>query len=158
MHEVSRSQFYVYKRVFQEHGVEGLVDKPSIPASHPNALPEETRDRIIALSLEYPAFSRQRIADQLALEDLIVYPTTVHNVWLKEDLETKYKRLLYLEEKVMPEGFELTENQIRLIEKTNPEFAERHVQSAYPGQLLCQDTFYVCQLKDVGCQQRRIYV
>ena len=154
MHKVSRSQFYEYKRAFQEHGIEGLVDKPPIPASHPNALPEETRDRIIALSLEYPAFGQQRIADQLALEGLIVCPTTVRNVWLKEGLETKYKRLLHLEEKVMPEGFELTENQIRLIEKANPEFAERHVQSAYPGQLLCQDTFYVGRLKGVG----RIYL
>jgi len=50
----------------------------------------------------------------------------------------------------MVEGFTLTENQIRLIEKANPEFKERHVESDYPGQLLCQDTFYVGRLKGVG--------
>ena len=33
----------------------------------------------------------------------------------------------------MSKGFELTEQQIRLLEKANPEFAERHVKSEYPG-------------------------
>jgi transposase InsO family protein len=51
-------------------------------------------------------------------------------------------------------GFKLTEQQIRLIEKANPCFRERHVESDYPGQLLCQDTFYVGRLKGVG----RIYL
>ena len=150
MHKVSRSQFYEYKRSFQEHGLEGLVDKPPIPATHPNQIPDTTKERIVSLSLEHPAFGQQRIADQLALEGLSVCPTTVRNVWIKENLETKYKRLLRLEEQLIEEGFELTEEQIKLLEKSNPEFAERHVESDYPGYLLCQDTFYVGRLKGVG--------
>ena len=154
MHKVSRTQFYEYKRSFQTHGLDGLIDKPPIPGSHPSQLPETTIKQIIDLSLKHPAFGQQRIADQLALEGLVVCPTTVRNVWLKADLETKYKRLLQLEEKAMAKGFKLTEQQIRLLEKANPEFAERHVKSDYPGQLLCQDTFYVGRLKGVG----RIYL
>ncbi|WP_319407627.1 hypothetical protein [uncultured Desulfosarcina sp.] len=115
-----------------------------------------TIKRIIDLSLKHPAFGQQRIADQLALQGLVVCPTTVRNVWLKADLETKYKRLLQLEERAMTKGFKLTEQQIRLLEKANPEFAERHVKSDYPGQLLCQDTFYVGRLKGwVGSIFRR---
>ena len=34
LHRVSRSQFYEYKRSFQEFGLEGLVAKPPIPATH----------------------------------------------------------------------------------------------------------------------------
>jgi hypothetical protein len=63
MYKVSRSQFYEYKRAFQQHGLEGLVDKPPVPGSHPSQLPKKTTHRIIALSLEHPAFGRQRIAD-----------------------------------------------------------------------------------------------
>jgi len=37
-----------------------------------------------------------------------------------------------------------------LLEKHNPEFAERHVESLHSGYLLCQDTFYVGTLKGVG--------
>jgi transposase InsO family protein len=154
MHKVSRSQFYEYKRAFQKHGLEGLVDKPPVPGSHPSQLPKKTIDRIIALSLEHPAFGQQHIADQLALEGVSVCATSVRNVWLKEGLETKYKRLLRLEEKALAKGFKLTEQQIKLLEKANPEFAERHVNSDYPGYLLCQDTFYVGRLKGVG----RIYL
>lgn len=150
LHKVSRSQFYEYKRAFQEFGLEGLLDKAPIPASHPNQISEGTRLRIIDLSLEHSAVGQQRIADQLALEGVSVCATTVRNVWIKEDLETKYKRLLRLEERVTREAFQLTEQQIRLLEKANPEFTERHVESDYPGQLLCQDTFYVGRLKGVG--------
>ncbi|MBW1741108.1 MAG: helix-turn-helix domain-containing protein [Deltaproteobacteria bacterium] len=35
--DVSRSQFYEYKRSFQEGGIEGLIDRPLIPKSFPNA-------------------------------------------------------------------------------------------------------------------------
>jgi len=155
MHKVSRSQFYEYKRAFQEHGIEGLIDKPPIPGPHPNELSEDTRQKIIDLSLQHPAYGQQRIADQLHLNGLIVSPSSVRNLWIKEDMETKYKRLLKLEEKAAKEaGFELTEDQVRLIEKSNPCFRERHVESEHPGELLCQDTFYVGRLKGIG----RIYL
>ena len=154
MHNISRSQFYEYKRAFQEYGLEGLIDKPPIPGSHPNELPDETKARIIELSLQYPTFGQQRIADQLALDGMIVCATSVRNIWIKEDIQTRYKRLLRLEDKAAVEGFELTEEQVRLLEKANPCFRERHVESEYPGQLLCQDTFYVGRLKGVG----RVYL
>jgi transposase InsO family protein len=150
LHGVSRSQFYDYKRAFQEHGWEGLIDKPPIPGPHPNELSQETKARILALSLAHPTFGQQRIADQLSLEGVSVSASSVRNLWVKENLETRYKRLLRLEEQHGREGFELTAEQIRLIEKANPCFRERHVESEYPGQLLCQDTFYVGRLKGVG--------
>ena len=155
MGNVSRSQFYEYKRAFQEHGFDGLIDKPPIPGPHPAELSPEVRKQIIALSLKHPTFGQQRIADQLQLQGVAVSASSVRNLWLKEDMETRYKRLLRLEEAAAAQaGFELTEEQIRLIEKANPCFRERHVESEYPGQLLSQDTFYVGRIKGVG----RIYM
>lgn len=154
MHKVSRSQFYEYKRSFQEFGLEGLIDKPPIPGSHPNELSEDVKNRIIELSLEHPAFGQQRISDQLSLEGISACPTSIRNVWMKDGMETKYKRLLKLEKSLVGKKFKLTETQIRLLEKSNPEFRERHVESHYPGYLLCQDTFFVGRLKGVG----RIYL
>lgn len=72
MHEVLRSQFYEYKRPLQEFGLEGLVDNLPILAFHPNQLLEETKSRIIKLSLEHSAFRQHRITDQLALEGINV--------------------------------------------------------------------------------------
>jgi len=48
MHKVSRSQFCGRKRSFQEFELDGLIDKPPVPATHPQQNPEATKDRIIS--------------------------------------------------------------------------------------------------------------
>ena len=58
MHNVSRSQFYEYKRSLQLHGMDGLIDKPPIPGSHPNELTDELKQKIIDLSIKHPAYGR----------------------------------------------------------------------------------------------------
>lgn len=150
----SRQQFYEIKRSFQTHGFEGLLDKPPIPKSMPTKTPPEIEDKVIELSIKNPAFGQQRIADEMALNGHLIAAATVRNIWLRNDLETRYKRLLRLEEKVFGENLELSSEQIRLLEKQNPSFKERKVESSHPGYLLCQDTFYVGNLKGVG----RIYM
>lgn len=141
---VSRSQFYEYKRAFQERGYDGLMDQPPIPKSCPHETPGETKEKIVRLSLLHPAWGPQRLSDHLRLEGVSVSPSTIRNLWIKENLETRYKRMLRLEEEKIGEEMDLTEEQIRLLEKANPCFRERHVESPYPGYLLCQDTFMVC--------------
>lgn len=55
-----------------------------------------------------------------------------------------------LEEQRAGEAIELTGEQVAFLEKQNPQFRERHVESSRPGELLCQDLFYVGRLKGVG--------
>jgi len=153
-HGISRSQFYEYKRAFQEQGLDGLVDRLPIPKSFPSETPPEIKEKVIALSLDHPAWGPMRISDQLRLHSVNVSPSTVRNIWLKDNLETRYKRILRLEEVKNGQDVELTEEQIKLLEKANPCFRERRVESSYPGYLLCQDTFLVGTLKGIG----RIYL
>lgn len=150
----SRQQFYEIKRTFQTEGFEGLMDKPPIPRSTPTKTPPEIEKKVIDLSIEHPAWGQIRIADEMALSGMQMAPATVRNIWLRHDLETRYKRLLAMEERLNGESVELTEEQIRLLEKHNPCFKERHVESPHPGYLLCQDTFFVGRLKGVG----RVYL
>lgn len=114
----------------------------------------EIKEKVKQLSLEHPAWGPVRIADYLRLEGVSVSPRTVRNLWIKEDMETKYKRLFRLEEESSGTDIELTAEQIKLLEKANPCYRERHVESIYPGYLLCQDTFMVGTIKGVG----RIYL
>lgn len=151
---VSRSQFYEYKRAFQARGFDGLMDQLPIPKNFPHATPAEVIDRVIAISIEHPAWGPQKAADHLQLEGISVSPSTVRNLRAKEGLETKYKRILRLEQERNGADIELTEEQIKLLEKANPCFRERHVESPYPGYLLSQDTFMVGALKGIG----RIYL
>jgi transposase InsO family protein len=149
-HSISRSQFYEYKRAFQERGFDGLMDRPPIPKSFPNETPADVKEKVIALSLKHPAWGQVRLSDQLRLEGIFVSPGTVRNIWIKEDLVTRYKRLLRLEEEKNGRDIDLTEEQIRFLEKANPCFRERKVESPYPGYLLSQDTFHVGRIKGVG--------
>jgi transposase InsO family protein len=94
------------------------------------------------------------LSDHLRLEGVSVSPSTIRNIWVKEDMETRYKRLLRLEEEKNGHDLDLSEEQIKLLEKANPCFRERNIESPYPGYLLSQDTFLVGTLKGIG----RIYL
>ena len=83
-HGVSRSQFYEYKRAFQERGFEGLMDRPPIPKTFPNETPTEVKGKVIELSLDHPAWGPVRVSDHLRLQNVTVSPGTVCNIWLKE--------------------------------------------------------------------------
>ena len=67
-HRVSRSQFYEYKRAFQERGFEGLMDQPPIPKSFPNETPPEVKEKVIEISLRHPSWGPLHISDHLRLE------------------------------------------------------------------------------------------
>jgi transposase InsO family protein len=147
---MTRTQFYEYKRRFQTHGMVGLKDLPPIHHSHPFTTPPEVVERILAKSLENPGWGCVRLSNQLKLEGVSVSSPTIQNILIKNGMGSKYERLLKLEEKAQQHAIELTPEQVAQIEKANPCFRERHVESSRPGELLSQDTFYVGQLKGVG--------
>lgn len=151
---LSRTQFYEYKRRFQTHGIEGLKDLPPIHHSHPQTTPPEIVERLLAMSLEQPAWGCNRLSDQLKLEGISLSAVTVQNILNKNEMGGRYDRWLKLEQQYSEHVIELTGEQVRFLEKFNPAFRERHVESSRPGELLCADTFQVGNLKGLG----RVYM
>jgi len=147
---ITRSRFYEYKRRFQTHGFEGLRDLPPIHKSHPQTTPKEVEDRILELSARYPTKGCGYIEHLLQLEGKSCSKPTIQKILERNGLGSRYERLLKLESKTLSEGIELTMEQVKAIEKANPCFKERHVESSRPGELLSQDTLYVGHLKGVG--------
>lgn len=147
---MDRTSFYEYRRRFQTHGIEGLVDLPPVHHSHPQTTPPEVVEQILALCLQHPAWGCVRLSDHLKLAGISVSSPTVQSILIKHGLASRYDRLLRLESEAAQHAIELTGEQIALIEKANPCFRERHVESATPGELLAQDTFFVGTLKGVG--------
>ena len=150
----SRSQFYEIKRSFQLYGFDGLMDRAPMPKSFPTKLAPEVEETILEISLERPFYGARRLVPLLEEQKIFVCASTVYNVLSRHNLNNRYKRLLKLEEKHLGEKLPITDEQIRLLEKFNPCLRERHVESKHPGYLLCQDTFYIGQLKGVG----RVYL
>lgn len=151
---MDRTSFYEWKRRFQTHGLEGLKDMPPVHKHHPQATPPEVVAKILSTSAEYPRWGCVKLSDWLKLQGISVSSPTIQNILIKHGLGSSYERLLKLEERHLSEGFALTPEQVAQIEKANPCFRERHVESSRPGELLCQDTFYVGRLKGVG----RVYL
>ena len=150
-----RDTFYEVQKAFKVGGVAALVEERRGPKNpHPNRVPEAVEQQILDLCLKQPTYGSQRIANELRLQGVDVSPSGVRGVWLRHDLETRYKRLLRLEAEAREQTDVLTEEQIRLLERHSPESRMRHVETSAPGELLNQDTFHWGTLKGVG----KIYV
>ena len=147
---MDRTSFYEWKRRFQTHGFEGLKDLPPIHKSHPQTTPPETVGKIKALALEHPSWGCNRLEALLRLEGIGVSSVTIQKILNDAGLGTRYDRWLALEAQTAEKAIELTAEQAAFLEKMNPCFRERHVESGAPGELLSADTFFVGTLKGVG--------
>ena len=147
----SRQQFYEIRRNYQLYGAERLLDRiPGAKGAHPNRVSEEVEQAILDYSLEHPTQGCLRVAQQLALQNIQVSSSGVRGVWSRHNLLTREQRLLRLETTVRERKLQLSEEQIRLLERFSPEFRERHIQTRFTGDLVAVDTFFVGTLKGVG--------
>lgn len=124
--------------------------------SRPGPRPgEHIEQAIVELAIEQPAFGQVRIANELTKRGLFVSPSGVRSVWLRHDLQTFAKRLKAREAKLAQQpGQVLTESQILALEKAKQEKeAHGEIETAHPGYLGAQDTYYVGTIKSIG----RIY-
>ncbi len=151
---IDRTSFYDWKRRFQTHGLDGLKDLPPIAKSHPMTTSPEIVARIEALALEHPAYGCNRIEALLALEGRRVSAITIQKILNDKGLGSRHERWLALERQHAEQVIELSPEQVAFLEKLNPCFKERHIESERPGQLLSADTFMVGVLKGIG----RVYL
>ena len=150
---MDRNSFYEWKRRYQLHGIDGLVDLPPIPKSHPKTTPLHVRDTVIELSLKQPAWGSKRLALELEAQGMKISNWTVHSILKKAKLATRFERMLRLEAEAL-KGVELPKEQLAMLEKLNPCFKERHIESQKPGDLVGFDTFLVGTFKGIG----RVYL
>jgi len=123
----SRQQFYEIRRNFQTYGAKGLIDcLPGARGPHPNRLSQEVEGAILAHSLKHPTHGCLRVAQELALEGLMVSSNGVRGVWTRHQLEIKHERLLRLEKAVRERKLELTEDQVKKFKGSDPEVSPQN--------------------------------
>lgn len=150
----SRDTFYRYQAAVETGGVEALIDANRRKPNIKNRVEETTEAAVTAFALEQPAFGQVRVFNELRKRGIFVSPSGVRSVCLRQNLESFKKRLSALEKHVAETGAVLTEAQVQALEKKqDDDVAHGEIETAHPGYLGSQDTFYVGTLKGVG----RIY-
>ena len=152
---VSRQHFYDIRKAYEEHGLEGLVEKTRKKPCMKNRVAPEVEEAVLRMANEFPAYGQMRVSNELRKAGILVSGGGVRSIWLRHDLETFKKRLCALEKKAAAEGIVYTEAQLCALEasKRSRESDPDEIQTEHPGYLVSQDTFYVGNLKGVG----RIY-
>lgn len=147
----SRTQFYEIRKNYLAFGADGLLDQVRGPKNpHPNRISEELEKEILDYCLKYPSHGSLRVSQQLILRGTHVGQGAVRGVWQRQNLASKQQRLLWLERHYKDHNIELSAEHIKLLEKFDPEFKERHIKADFTGQLVAMDTFQVGNLKGIG--------
>lgn len=155
----SRDSFYRFKKLYDEHGEEGLQDISRRKPNYKNRVPQEIEDAVVKFATEQPAYGQLRVSNELKKKGIFVSPQGVRYIWLRNGLNTMAKRLKALEEKAAREGLVLTERQLRALENQKAQReAHGEIETLFPGYLGSQDTCYVGNIKGVGKVYQQTFV
>jgi transposase InsO family protein len=156
---LSRDTFYRYKTAVDDGGVDALIDKSRRKPNIKNRIDEATELAVLRHALDEPAHGQTRASNELRKKGVFISPSGVRCVWLRHSLACFRDRLKALEEKVAQEGIILTEAQVAALErKKEDDVACGEIETAHPGYLGSQDTFYVGTLKGVGRVYQQTFV
>jgi len=114
----------------------------------------------VAYAIDFPAHGQVRVSNELRKRGIFVSPSDMRNIWLRHELADFRSRLKALEAKMAAkEGLILTEAQVQALEKKKlDEESHGEIETAHPGYLGSQDTFYVGALKGVVRIYQQTYV
>lgn len=156
---VSRDTFYRYRDLVDDGGVDALIEKSRRSPNIKNRVEEAVEQAVMDYAIEFPAHGQHRTSNELRKKGVFVSGSGVRSIWLRHDLENFKKRLKALEAKVARDGIQLTDEQIAALErKKHDDEACGEIETAHPGYLGSQDTFYVGNLKGVGRIYQQTYV
>ncbi len=156
---LSRDTFYRYRAAVDENGVEALFEKNRRKPNYKNRIDSSIETAVLEYALEEPAHGQTRTSNELRKRGVFVSPSGVRSIWLRHKLACFKDRLKALEAKVAADGIILTESQVAALERKKLDDEScGEIDTAHPGYLGSQDTFYVGTFKGVGRVYQQTYI
>ncbi len=151
---MSRDTSYRYQQAVEQSGVDALLNQNRRVPNLKNRVDEATEQAVVKFAFDNPAFGQVRVSNELRKQGIFISAGGVRSIWLRHNLANFKQRLNALEKAVAEKGIILSENQVQALErKKEDDVACGEIETAHPGYLGSQDTFYVGNLKGDG----RIY-
>ncbi len=148
---VSRDTFYRYQELVETGGIDALINQSRRTPNLKNRVDSETEQAVFKYAIDFPDHEQVRTSNELRKLGVFISPSGVRSIWLRNDQENFKKRLIALEKQVAENGIILTGEQVAALErKKHDDEACGEIETAHPGYLGSQDTFYVGNLKGVG--------
>lgn len=155
----SRDTFYRYRDARDQGGLEALFEKSRRQPNLKNRVEEHIEQAVVDYAVEQPAHGQLRASNELRKRSIFISPSGVRSIRLRHNLSSLKARLSALEKKSAEEGLVLTEAQVQALErKKDDDLACGEIETAHPGYLGSQDTFYVGTIKGVGRIYQQTYV
>lgn len=89
----SRDSLYRFKQLYETGGEEALQEISRKKPNVKNRVPEHIEQAVIDIAIENPALGQVRASLELNRRGILVSPTGVRTIWLRNDLATLQKRL-----------------------------------------------------------------
>lgn len=156
---VSRDTFYRYQEARDQGGIDALLHKDRRRPNFKNRVDEQVESAVRAYAIEQPAHGQVRVSNELRKRGVFISPSGVRSIWLRHELANFKERLGALEKHVAETGIILTDAQVVALERKRDDgLACGEIETAHPGYLGSQDTFYVGTLKGVGRLYQQTFV
>ena len=86
---IARSTFYEWYKRYQEAGYEGLTNRSSQPRQTWNRIPDEVREQVVEIALDFPAKSPRQLAWHIVdQEEYFISESSVYRILKSHDLVT----------------------------------------------------------------------
>lgn len=142
---VHRSTVYEWRRAALAYGEDGLRVRERRPPRMPNAYDFLTERRIVAVALAWPTRGCDFFAGVLGQQGHRLSRTGIQKCLHRKGLGQRAERLALLEAQQLLDHGLVTSRTQGLVDR-----AAKRIRADRPGELVCFDTLYVGELKEVG--------